>query len=549
MFKMQISSSFTILFMLVSNILCTGYGNEDWAITINPPEIIAVPGLCALISCTFTYPNEANPIDNVQWIVCSKDDQCKKKISSIIEGKVSTQHKNTIEEKETETERIKMLEPDLTKNNCSIIMKDITAEDENIYAFRVEGPTPHKNTYTPTVKVIIQDEPKIDIPPLSEGVEANLTCSAPFPCPETPPKITWWIQTRGENITNLEYDKITLKTSRSLYISTLPLTPTSKMHNGTVGCDASYGNKTIRTSGTLQVTYVQTLQILGEDKVMEGDTLRLNCTVESHPPSTNPVWSFNGIRNDTSAENLMIKNVTKEHAGIYVCQMTYMMETLNASITINVFSNTKELKINKSFTTGGENLKNSTENKNSTGIEGFLKIFGISTNQILTFVAGMAFSAIIFSMILCCWVSCHRDKRHKVPTENPDTDINLETVQTDVAQSGTNEQTPLHGQLDGGTTDTAAPTDGAQNGEAVEMQAGEVDYASIDYSLLKNRAPEEGEMEPTDTDYAEIKREKIGEDGKQREALQDGDDQIETPNQKQMEGEEELYSNSQMLQS
>jgi len=83
---------------------------------------------------------------------------------------------------------------------------------------------------------------------------------------------------------------------------------------------------------------VQTLQILGEDKVMEGDTLRLNCTVESHPPSTNPVWSFNGIRNDTSTENLMIKNVTKERAGIYVCEMTYMMETLNASITINVFS-------------------------------------------------------------------------------------------------------------------------------------------------------------------------------------------------------------------
>lgn len=121
-----------------------------------------------------------------------------------------------------------------------------------------------------------------------------------------------------------------------------------------------------------------------------------------------------------------------------------------------------------------------------------------------------------------------------------------QTVQTEVAQSGTNEQTPLHGQLDGGTTDTAAPTDGAEDDEAVEMQAGEVDYASIDYSLLKNRPPEEGESEPTDTDYAEIKRDKRG-DGKQREALQDGDDQIETPNQKQMEGEEELYSNSQVL--
>jgi len=38
-------------------------------------------------------------------------------------------------------------------------------------------------------------------------------------------------------------------------------------------------------------------------------------------------------------------------------------------ITSNIYpiDDTEELKINKSFTTGGENLKNSTENKNSTG--------------------------------------------------------------------------------------------------------------------------------------------------------------------------------------
>lgn len=73
---------------------------------------------------------------------------------------------------------------------------------------------------------------------------------------------------------------------------------------------------------------------------MEGDTLRLNCTVEGHPPSSDPVWRFNGtadkIRNYTYAEYLMITNVRKEHAGIYICEMTFMMETLNASITINV---------------------------------------------------------------------------------------------------------------------------------------------------------------------------------------------------------------------
>ncbi|KAK9962517.1 hypothetical protein ABG768_007875 [Culter alburnus] len=546
MFKMQTISSCTILSMLLLNILCTGHGNKHWSITFNPPEVTAVPGLCALISCTFTYPDKAKPIDNVQWRVCSITGECK---NDIFKGKVSTQ--NELEEKDTETKRIKMLEPDLTENNCSIIMKDIKAEDENEYAFRVEGQQTYKNTFNPTVKIIIQDKPIMDVPPLRDGVEANLTCSAPFPCPETHPEIKWWIKTREGNILSYKDDNITLITSTSLYLSTLTLTPTSELHNATVGCDVNYGDKTISTSKTLGVMYVQTLRILGNDRLREGDTLSLICTVESHPPSSDPVWSFNGstdtIRNHTSAENLMITNVRKEHAGIYVCEMTYRNETLKASITISVIRDTNESKINESLTPESENKpeKNDTLNANQTTVD-FIKNLEIST--ILTFVAGMACSAFIFSMILCCWVFCHRGKKHKVLTENPNTDINLETVQTDVAQSGTNEQTPLHGELNGGTLNTGAPTDGAEEEEAVEMQAREAEYASIDYSLLKNRPPEEVEREPTNTDYAEVKRQKIG-DGKQREDLQDGDDQTETPDQKQMEGEEELYSNSQMLKS
>ncbi|XP_067306335.1 sialic acid-binding Ig-like lectin 12 isoform X2 [Pseudorasbora parva] len=611
MFKMQIISSCTLLSMLICNILRTGNGNNDWSITFNPQEITAVPGSCALISCTFTYPDKAKPIDNVQWMMC-QNGQCRK---SIFKSK-----------KETETEQIKMLEPDLTKNNCSFIMKDMKAENAKEYAFRLEGQNSQRNTYYPRVKIIIQDEPIMGIPLLSDGVEASLTCSAPFPCPETPPEITWWIKTTKENITNLKEANITLITPKSLFLSTLPLTPTSKLHNATVGCDVSYGDQTIRASRTLEVMYVQTLRILGNATVMEGDTLHLNCTVESHPPSSDPVWSFSGaadnirnytsaenltitnvrkehagkyicemtyrnetlkasitinvihvqtlrilgnatvmegdtlhlnctveshppssdpvwsfsgaadnIRNYTSAENLTITNVRKEHAGKYICEMTYRNETLNASITINVIRDTNEFTPGGGNLLGKDDLLNST--KKATVLESIMEKLDIS--HILTFVAGMACSAIIFSIMLCCWVSWHRGKKHKVPTENPNTDVNLETVQTDIAQNGTNEQTPLQGQLDGGTPNTAAPTDGAQEDEAAEMEPGEVDYASIDYSLLKNRSPEEGEREHADTDYAEIKKASRG-----RPSLQDGDDQIKTPNQTQMEVEEELYSNS-----
>ncbi|XP_016325829.1 sialic acid-binding Ig-like lectin 8 [Sinocyclocheilus anshuiensis] len=539
-YKMQIISSCTILSMLALNILCKGQ-KKDWSIIFDPPEVTAVPELCALISCTFTYPNKAKPINNVAWYVC-KNGQCK---DEIFKAKVSKNIENKFGEKETETGQIKMLDPDLTKNSCSIIMKNIKAEDKNEYAFRVEGSHSQLNTYKPTVKLIIQDEPIMYVPLLSEGEEANLTCSAPFPCPETPPEITWWIKTREGNIIDLKDKIITLTTSKILYLSNLTLTPTSDLHNTTVGCDVSYGSKNISTSGTLEVMYVKTLRILGNGKVMEGDTLSLNCSVESHPPSSDHVWSFNGttdmVMNQTSAESFTITNVRKEHAGVYGCMTTYRNKILNASITVIVIRDTNESKVNESFSPGSENMP-LNDTSNTTGIEDFLK--NLDMSKILTFVAGMVCSALIFSVVLCCWVSCHRGKKHKVPTANPDAEVNLEMVQTDVAQTGTNEETPLRGQLNGENPNMAGPTDGAEVDEAVGMDAKEVDYASIDYSLLKDRAPEEGEKEPTDTDYAEIKRDKRG-DGKERTVLQD--DQIET--QDQMEGEEELYSNSQELKS
>lgn len=95
--------------------------------------------------------------------MCNKNGKCNID-SSIFKGTVSTQQKNKLEEKETDTERIKMLESDLTKNNCSIIMKDIKAEDENEYAFRVEGYGTKKNTYTPKVKIIIQGNACLCLP-------------------------------------------------------------------------------------------------------------------------------------------------------------------------------------------------------------------------------------------------------------------------------------------------------------------------------------------------------------------------------------------------
>lgn len=115
-------------------------------------------------------------------------------------------------------------------------------------------------------------------------------------------------------------------------------------------------------------------------------------------------------------------------------------------------------------------------------------------------------------------------------------------MQTNIDLTVTNEQTPLYNQSDAEMSNTPVESTGgaeegeageAEDGEACEAAAGDVDYAAIDYSLLKKKSPEEEESKPTDTDYAEIKR-----DGKGRK--------VHTEDQKQ---ENELYSNSEAMKS
>nr|XP_055053816.1 uncharacterized protein LOC129438946 [Misgurnus anguillicaudatus] len=207
-----------------------------------------------------------------------------------------------------------------------------------------------------------------------------------------------------------------------------------------------------------------------------------------------------------------------------------------------------------SFLTNTEVYVHSTtgvSNKNqSNHIEDFFQSLGLS--RVHTFLVGIATAAVFFSVVLCCWVSC-RTKKPQVLAIPADSVVHLEEVQTNIDSAvndeQTNEGTPLQNQFDVEMSGTQVE----MTGPAEENEAGgadvNVDYAAIDYSLLKKKSPEEKEEETANTDYAEIKRDTNG-----RKASQNQDDQVEisnegSENQKQNQDEEELYSNSQAVKS
>ncbi|XP_056613104.1 sialic acid-binding Ig-like lectin 13 [Triplophysa dalaica] len=507
---MQIISSCTVFCMLILTVFTD---NEHQAISLSPANVTAVTGICALVSCTSTSPDSAKSI---------KFCECKSKTEK-------QQCQNAYFEKD----RIKIFESVKNTKNCSFIIKIITADDDGDYELKAREA--QQNTCNPKLKIIIQDEPVIVVPPLREREQANLSCSAPSPCPETLPNITWWITKRNGEITEVMNDT-TLTTTEGFYNSTLTLTPTSELHNATVGCNVSYGDKkTITTNKTIEVMHEPTLKILGNNTVNEGDTLRLSCTVDSHPASSNPVWTLNvttdKLMNLTSDGNLTITNVSSQHAGEYVCSVKYRDMPWNTSININVVRNTNETKKTDNVT---------------IGFKDFLALMADKKTHI--FLIGMGTSAIIFSVLLCCWVSCKRAKKTEVQNGPTDSEVNLKMVQTNIDLTVTNEQTPLHNQSDaemsytlvepiGGEEESEAG--GAEDGEASEAAAGDLDYAAIDYSLLKQKSPEEEESKSIDTDYAEIKRDEKG-----RKALDSKHDHSEDQKQDEEEG---LYSDPDAL--
>ncbi len=118
-----------------------GQKNESRNITFNPPEVIAFTGSCALISCTFTYPNETKRFTNFEWRVCNAT-----KCQPFFNNKT----------KEKDNGWIKMLDPHLDTKNCSFIIKDIKPEDQGEYEFRVESPGLNKTLSKPRVQISIQ---------------------------------------------------------------------------------------------------------------------------------------------------------------------------------------------------------------------------------------------------------------------------------------------------------------------------------------------------------------------------------------------------------
>ncbi|CAB1333488.1 unnamed protein product, partial [Coregonus sp. 'balchen'] len=605
---------------------------SPWTITFSPAEITAEKGLCAVISCTFSHAENFIPTAAI-WFKCPENGKCDQDENIIIHSETPSKAQ------EGYRKRVSLLETDLTKKNCSVIINNIRKNDAGEYQFRLLSAYTYSKKVKITVRVhtcqvpsqvsliiksshkrtrchywedsysdlahqccspkadyvsllfTLTQKPSVLTPPLTEGEPATLTCTAPGICSGTPPNITWTCRGTGDNITELR-DNTTIQKREDLtsvttsHFSTLTFTPSAEHHNMMVTCQVTQKKLQIEETKLYALKDVKDPQITGNKTVKEDGTLGLTCSVDSYPPY-DITWSKNRtsapLQNYTEKATLTISNVTREHAGEYVCTAQHLNRTMTASTVVTVMyhpvilpgsgcvdqaevmtcvcvsqgvplpliewpllvlntENTMSVlgsSVNSTISLPVRNHNNTTVECVSGNVVGVVRaklqvtqnksqenqrekgrdsIIAILSDQklIIAFVIGAALSATICCIFMCLTGKCKRQKE-RIPKDSDSKSpfMNLEMVacedqQTDAGQAVGGEQTPLQGVLREGAENGGPLTSGATGKSATREEPKEVDYASIDYSLLKKKTPEEAEKKTTTTEseYAEIKREK-----------------------------------------
>ncbi|XP_047216242.1 sialic acid-binding Ig-like lectin 14 isoform X2 [Girardinichthys multiradiatus] len=319
----------TVLFSLsgsntytVASALGRPFCSNGFCITLNEGQITAEAGLCVVLPCSFTTADEFTP-KNIVWFKC---ESWKRKCGD--SDIIFRTNPNKIQPEFLG--RVLLLDPDVSQRNCSIMINDLTTSDSGSYRLRVNGlQNGRTDGFMFTSKTIVSvkalnQKPKVMIPPLTEGQQATLTCTAPGSCSGSPPNITWMWERKYEideinipgNITaSLKTENLSAVTQR--HSSTLTFNPSAKHHKMNLTCLVSVSDN-IATEETVTSNVTLFSKILkGSGCVLHTEVLSCVCISEGSPlPSiTWPLLKyhteysiFNTVSNHTVNSTLTVTN-------------------------------------------------------------------------------------------------------------------------------------------------------------------------------------------------------------------------------------------------
>ncbi|XP_036073277.1 B-cell receptor CD22-like [Oryzias melastigma] len=287
-----------------------------------PKQLEALSGSCLIIPCGFkkTPGNNGEKFDNNRetfgvWI------------------KNNTQYfenPNNVIFNSSKKENIYPMKiiGNLRQKNCTTLFSNLTTKHTERYYFRIEDGEFKVVDRCNFIEINIQDSPQspsIEIPAdLKEKTSVSITCSAPTPCPHSPPELTWNLQADSQRQTETNTDgSFTTKIQKTITLS--------DTHDGfTIRCSARYPvnegqPKTAETLKTLNVSYAPkntSVSISPSGSVSVGIWVNLTCSSRAKPAVINFIWFRRSKDGDQKVAEGESYSLNATEGGAYYCMAT-----------------------------------------------------------------------------------------------------------------------------------------------------------------------------------------------------------------------------------
>ncbi|XP_072513976.1 B-cell receptor CD22-like [Salminus brasiliensis] len=298
----------------------SGVGAQDWGVYYYPNSICALKGSTVTMGCTYTYPTRytvQNKFWTKSWPVGGSEPTGLSGDSQYIGD---------------------------TQQDCSLRLKNITAQDKGVYYFRFLTDKGGKWQGKGGVDLSVTDL-QVEVPErVIEGDNVTLICKTT--CSLTVGTIFTW------------YRNGTPLSSRTdqLYLQSVSREDAGSYHCAVVG-------QKLSPEVTLNVLYGPkniTVSISPSGEIVEGNSVTLTCSSDANPPVQKYTW-FKGTSLVATGETFTIKNISSENSGGYKCRSSNEQgEKYSDTVTLNVLYPPKN--VSASISPSGEIVEGSSVN-------------------------------------------------------------------------------------------------------------------------------------------------------------------------------------------